>query len=328
MGENGAGKTNLLEALHLGTQGYSLRTRQEGRAVRFGAPSARVEVAGATGGGVPFEADVTVDAAGGKRIRVDGATVAGAEPLRRRFPVLAFTPDRLAVVKGGPAVRRTYLDRTLGRTLPARSSVPAEYAQALAQRNAALRRVRDGLSSPRALAPWDETLVALAGALEDARTATVAALARPFAGIASALGLEAAELRYDSEPLTAEMLAARLERDVGRGVTTAGPHLRDLGIEAGGRELRAFGSQGEQRLAVLALLIAEAVVLEDVASEPPVLLLDDVLSELDGARRLVLVRCIPAGCQTFVTATSLRALPESVEPSAVIDVVPGRAARR
>jgi DNA replication and repair protein RecF len=328
VGSNGAGKTNLLEGVHMGTQGFSPRTHRDARAIRFGAAGARIEVEGMSPEAVCFRSEVTITTGGTKRISIDGADTPGPEALRRRFPVLAFTPDRLAIVKGGPVVRRAYLDRTLGRLFPARADLPGEYSRALAQRNAALRRTRERLSTRDALAPWTDALVTLGAALEHARRRAVADLDTPFAHIAAALGLENAALRYTGQGITRELLASRLERDVERGTTSAGPHLDDLAIMASGRDLRAFGSQGEQRLAVLSLLLAEARVFEARSGEAPLLLLDDVLSELDDARRVALTGGVPESCQTLVTATSLRSLPPGVEPAVIVDVAAGRASRR
>lgn len=328
VGPNGAGKTNLLEAVHVGTQGASLRTRRDTRTVRLGADAARVKVSGTGAGGRVFATEVTIGAAGGKAVLLDGAPLESAERLRRRFPVLAFTPDRLAVVKGGPLVRRTYLDRALARLLPARADLPAEYARALAQRNEGLRRTRAGASSASALAPWNETLARVGSSLDEARRETVSNLAPRFARRGRELGLEDASLGYDGEGLTVAELESRLERDLERGTTGAGPHLRDVSIRAGDRDLRSFGSQGEQRTAVLALLLAEAESLASSRGEPPLLLLDDVLSELDKNHRAALVEGLPSDGQALVSATALRALPGSASPAAVIEVTSGRALRR
>lgn len=328
VGPNGAGKTNLLEAVHVATQGFSPRTRRDARTVRLGAARARVAAGGSSGRVPAFRSEVVIAASGQKRISLNGAAVSGPEALRRHFAVLAFTPDRLAVVKGAPIVRRTYLDRALGRVFPARAEVPGEYARALAQRNAALRRVRDGISSPEALAPWSEAVARLGATLDAARAETIAALGEPFASAAEALGLEGAALTYVASEVTLETLEARLARDLERGTTGAGPHLADVAITAQGRDLRAFGSQGEQRLAVLALLLAEAAVVAERVGDPPLLLLDDVLSELDDGRRSGLISNLPRGCQTLVTATSLRSLPPGIEPAAVVDVAPGSARLR
>lgn len=308
VGPNGAGKTNLLEALHVGVQGFSPRTRAEARLVRFGEPAARVRLEGREGTS-PVETSVTITPGEGRRVTVNGAPLASAEGLRSRLTALAFLPDRLAIVKGGPAVRRAYFDRMLGRLSPARAGLPTEYGRALSQRNEALRRVRAGLSDHAALAPWTERVAALGGELDDARADLATTLAEPFAEQAAALGLAEATIAYERRGLPLEELEARLGRDLERGSTGLGPHLRDVEIRAGDRELRGFGSQGEQRTAVLALLLAEAGALTERRGAAPLLLLDDVLSELDASRRRALLVGLPPGGQTIVSATSIDALP-------------------
>ncbi len=320
IGPNGVGKTNLLEAIHVGSQGFSPRTRAEPRLVRFGETSARVRLVGEDSR-TPFETEVELESSA-KRIRLNGALLSGGEELRHRLSALVFTPDRLAVVKGGPIVRRAYLDRMLGRLFPARAALPPEYGRAVAQRNAALRRVRAGESSPDAVSPWTEQVARLGSELDRSRAELAAALAPGFGDHAAALGLTEAEIAYVEEGLTVEALEARLDRDVERGTTGLGPHLRDAPITAGGRDLRAFGSQGEQRTAVLALVLAEAELLADRRGEAPLLLLDDVFSELDSTRAEALVGRLPQGGQTVVTATEL---PAVVSPDLVVTVTPGRA---
>src|SRR5205085_5509701 len=221
--------------------------------------------------------EVTVQPGEGKRAKINGASLTAAEQLRTELAVLVFTPYRLAVVKGGPAVRRAYFDRVLGRVTPARATLSAEYGAAVAQRNAALRRIAAGFSSRDALAPWTEQVAELGAALVSGRREVVAALAPGFSAQAAAFGLDGAVLRYEGEPPTVEALEERYERDLDRGSTGVGPHLDDVAILAGACDLRGFGSQGEQRLAVLSLLLAEADVLAERGDPPPLLLLDDVL---------------------------------------------------
>jgi DNA replication and repair protein RecF len=257
-----------------------------------------------------------------KRAKVNGASLRAAEQLRSTVATLVFTPDRLAVVKGGPAVRRAYFDRTLGRLAPARAALPAEYGAALAQRNAALRRIQLGVSSPDALAPWTEQVAELGAALVVARRETLALLSPAFAERAGELGLAGGALVYDADAPTVELLEARYTRDLERGWTGAGPHLDEIGITADARDLRTFGSQGEQRLAVLSLLLAEAELIIDRTGAPPLLLLDDVLSELDPERRRILAARIGESGQALVTSTTAGALP--VEPSQLLEVAPGR----
>jgi DNA replication and repair protein RecF len=323
-GANGVGKTNLLEALHVGSQGFSPRTRAETRLIRFGASAARVVLTGhEAGAGV--ETRVALARGEAKRIELNGAALPSAEELRSRLSALAFVPDRLAVVKGSPIVRRSYFDRMLGRLFPAQARFPSDYGRALAQRNEALRRVRAGVSTVVAVAPWNERVAELGTALTAARGDLVRLLAPRFADRAAALGLRDAELAYKAEVVTVETLEARLAQDVARGATSVGPHLADVRLAADDRELRTFGSQGEQRIAVLALVLAEADVTTARRSAPPLLLLDDVMSELDESRRAALISSLPTSTQTIVTATSEEALPASAPaPAQVLLVEPGR----
>jgi DNA replication and repair protein RecF len=321
VGENGVGKTNLLESLHVGTQGFSPRTRHDAQLVRFGETSARIALSGRRGG-TPTQTEVLVGVQ--RRARLNGANLSSAEQLRTELSTLVFTPDRLTVVKGGPAARRAYFDRTLGRLQPARTGLPAEYGAALGQRNAALRRVGAGFSSLAALEPWTDQVASLGRALVEARHEAISTLAPAFAERAGELGLPQARLVYAGDPPTPEALAARLEKDVERGTTGLGPHLDDVTILAGRRDLRSFGSQGEQRLAVLSLLLAEAEVIAERTGIPPLLLLDDVLSELDPGRRRILAARIGRAGQTLITTTSAAALP--AEPAQLLEVSPGEVA--
>jgi DNA replication and repair protein RecF len=322
VGSNGAGKTNLLESMHVATQGFSPRTRTDSQLIRFGEQGARVAIAGEHSGS-QVAVEVVLRAGESKLARLNGAALRAAEELRTRLRTLVFTPDRLAVVKGGPAVRRAYFDRVLGRLFPSRAAAPTDYAAALAQRNGALRRVSAGVSSVDALEPWTQRIAELGRALVEARRQLVGLLSPPFAASAGELRLEEAALRYEGEPATADELEARLEQDLHRGSTGLGPHLHDVAIVAGDRDLRSFGSQGEQRVAVLSLLLAEAELLGERGS-PPLLLLDDVLSELDPERREILAgRIRRPGVQALLTATSRTALPG--EPDILVEVTPGRA---
>jgi DNA replication and repair protein RecF len=267
---------------------------------------------------VGLELEVTLELGSGKRAAVNGARLRAAEQLRSEVTTLVFTPDRLVVVKGGPAARRAYFDRVLGRLAPSRAGLSAEYGAAVGQRNAALRRVAQGVSSREALAPWNEQVGRLAAELVSGRHETVEALQPWFAERAGELGLPQAELRYDGEAPTASQLDERVDRDLERGATGIGPHLDDLGVLSAGRDLRTFGSQGEQRLAVLALLLGEVELLEERRGTRPLLLLDDVLSELDGDRRRILTDRLRVSGQALVTSAGRSALPG--EPSQLLEV--------
>jgi DNA replication and repair protein RecF len=320
VGPNGVGKTNLLEAIHVATQGFSPRTRTDGQLVRFGSEGARAAVAGRYGD-VALELEVTVRPGEGKRAKVNGAPLRAAEQLRTTVSTLVFTPDRLGVVKGAPAARRAYFDRVLGRLLPARASLPAEYGAAVAQRNAALRRTASGYSTRDAIEPWSESVAALGAELVHGRLEAIETLSSAFTERAEELGLAGAALRYEGEPPTREALDAVLDRDLERGATSVGPHLHDVVLLGAARDLRSFGSQGEQRLALLALLLAEAEAITERSGIPPLLLLDDVLSELDPGRRLILAERVRAAGQALVTATDAAMLP--ADPDQLLEVTPG-----
>ncbi len=287
--------------------------------IRFGSDAGRI-VLGGERAAAPLELEVTLQQRAAKRAKVNGAPLRAAEQLRSEVAALVFTPDRLAVVKGAPATRRVYFDRVLGRLAPARAPLPIEYAAALAQRNAALRRVGSGLSSREALAPWTERVATFGAELVHARAETLARLGPPAGRQAETLGLAGMRLEYQGEPPAAAELEQRLDRDLERGTTGLGPHLHDIALVADGRDLRRFGSQGEQRLAVLALLLAEAELLSERGA-PPLLLLDDVLSELDERRRETLAERIRLVGQSLVTATAAAALPSL--PDQLVEVSPG-----
>jgi DNA replication and repair protein RecF len=290
--------------------------------IRQGATAGRVELAGRRGT-VPVSVSVALSATEPKRARLDGAVLRSSEQLRGELATLVFTPDRLVVVKGGPAARRAYIDRSLGRLYPARAHVSIDYAAAVGQRNAALRRVAMGVSERDVLAPWTAQVADLGAMLTAARRDVIELLQPSFAERAGELGLGEVSLGYDAEPPTITQLEERLARDLERGTTGVGPHLDEIGIRSGDRDLRTFGSQGEQRLAVLALLLAEAELIGSRRRVAPLLLLDDALSELDESRRRTLSERIGAMGQTIVTATGSEALP--LAPAQLFRVTPGHA---
>ena len=304
----------------MGTQGFSPRARKDATLIRFGAEAARVTLAGAVAD-TTFTTDTVLSRHEGRRVDLNGERLSSSDRLRNELATLVFTPDRLAVVKGGPSTRRAYVDRTAGRLIPARATLAAEYASALAQRNAGLRRVRAGVSTRDALTPWTSRAVELGSALVETRREALHTLMPAFARSAEELGLDGATLAYEGDVATEAALESRLADDIERGVTGAGPHLHDVRIEAAGRDLRSYGSQGEQRMAVLSLVLAEAHALRERTGTSPLVLLDDVLSELDGDRRRALAGMLEDVAQTVVTATAAAALP--VEPALSLTVSPG-----
>jgi DNA replication and repair protein RecF len=328
-GRNGAGKTNLLEALYFGCTGRSCRTSDERRVVRFDQPAARVEV-DVEGRDGDHQLSVGFQPGEPKRIRVDGVAVEALGTHPSRPLVSVFLPDRLELIKGPPSLRRAHVDQVVAALWPARAANRRGYSQALAQRNALLGRVRAGYVARDALATWDLELARHGIVLRDDRAQAVAAVADGVAVISGELGLAGAvELRYrprskapDAAALAAE-LADRVDSDLERGFTTHGPHRDDVVLLREGRDLRLYGSQGEQRLGLLALLLAERGVLEAERGAPPLMLLDDVMSELDADRRGRLVERLRAGGQAVITTTDLAHVPDAedsaVERIAIVD---------
>lgn len=331
-GRNGAGKTNLLEGLYFGCTARSCRTSNEREVLRFDQTAARVEVEGEDRDGFHTLA-VGFQPGEDKRIKVDGVPVARLLDATVRPLVSVFLPERLELVKGPPALRRSHLDAVITALWPSRTANRTGYRQALAQRNALLARLKHGRGGREALAAWDLELARHGIALRDDRAKAVDLLQAPFAEVAGELGLAGVpELRY--RPRTkathpaefAAELAERLDSDLERGFTGHGPHRDDLALLRDGRELRVYGSQGEQRLGLLALLLAERDVLTEERGATPLLLLDDVMSELDADRRAHLVARITKAGQSLITTTDLAHVPGAEAASVVrIAVTPGEA---
>jgi len=322
-GPNGAGKTNLLEALYFGCTGRSPRTSNERELVRRGANVARVLLDVRADGGEQHRLEVGLEPGLAKRIRVDGRPAESLAAVAERPLVSVFMPERLELVKGAPAARRAHLDRFVAAMWPTRAATRSDYSRALAQRNALLARVRAGLADAAALGAWDTELARHGTRLMADRRDAVAALAAPFAALAERLGLPAeAELRYRprsaaGEPaeLAAE-LGQRRAADLERGFTAHGPHRDELQLLLGGAALRSYGSQGQQRAALLALLFAERELLAAARGRPPVMLLDDVMSELDSDRRELLASLLRSGGQAIITTADADHVPGAGEAGA------------
>jgi DNA replication and repair protein RecF len=320
-GPNGAGKTNLLEALYFGCTGRSCRTTNEREVVRFGQSATRVVVS-AEGDDGAHELSVGFSPGEPKRLRVDGAPVERMLDVAERPLVSVFLPDRLELIKGAPGLRRAHLDQFVTALWPSRAATRRAYAQALAQRNALIARIRSGAGPRRdSLASWDSQLARHGVALMEDRQTAIDAVADDFARCCAELGLDGEpRLTYrprsratDAEQLAAE-LAERVDSDLERGFTGHGPHRDDVVASREGRELRAYGSQGQQRLALLALLLAERSALAQRRPSAPVMLLDDVMSELDGRRRRALVDLLRSGGgQAVITATDAEQVPGAGE---------------
>ncbi len=326
-GPNAAGKTSLLEAVVLLARGASHRTGSDAEMIRWEAAFARVDgrhAPGPAAGGVaaPGTADLDVTlvregpAGGRKKIRVNGvprraAALAGA------LRVVVFAPEDMLLVVGAPTLRRTALDALAAQRFPAYAPDLSTYGRALTQRNHLLRAIREETATRDQLPYWDARLLEAGVAVLGARHRLLAELAWPLAAAHAEIapGEGALGLTYvtnaPAEPGEApgEALARRLretaEKELWNGTTLVGPHRDDFAFELDGRDLASFASRGQQRTAILAFKLAELDLLASLDGRPPLLLLDDVFSELDPARRAHLVRRIATLPQAFVTTTTL-----------------------
>ena len=318
-GPVGAGKTNLLEAIHVGCMGRSFRTSNERELIRFGERTARVQLH-ITAAGAAHTTEVVIQSRGPKAVKRDGTRVTHPHAGDPPFFVCVFAPDHLELVKGPAGSRRARLDDLTATVWPGRRGTRASYAKALAQRNALLGRVRARAAAPDSLHVWDRELARHGIELIEHRRELIDALAVPFAQRAQELGLPvpaALEYRPRSDAATAEALETelreRLDADLERGFTLHGPHRDDLLLRVATRDLRRYGSQGQQRLGLLALLLAERNVLSAMRATEPVMLLDDVLSELDPERRGRLLQTLGGPGQTLISTADASTVPGGVE---------------
>jgi DNA replication and repair protein RecF len=326
-GPNAAGKTNLIEALVVLARGRSHRTTRDVELVAWDRPFARasatVEAADRT---ARLEVAIRREATGEprKRVLVDGVPRRAAS-LGGVLRVVVFAPEDMSLVAGPPALRRAELDVLAAQVWPSYGRLLATYGRAVQQRNGLLRAIAEGSASRDELPFWDRVVIEEGGELVRLRLATLDRLTGPLAEAHREIapGEGALALRYETNaPLDpasgggpADALRRRLaevaDKEVWNGATLVGPHRDDVVFELGGRPLEGFASRGQQRTAILALKLAQLRVLSEADGRAPLLLLDDVFSELDGERRGHLVRRVTELPQAFVTTASM----EGIDPA-------------
>lgn len=309
LGNNGQGKTNVLEAVYLTCTGRSHRTRQDRELIRWGADLADVRIETQRRDG-SHEVQILLPATGKRRIKVAQQEVSRSGELLGHVTGVLFSPEDLRTVKDGPAERRRFVDMALSQLRPAYYYAMQRYNRALKQRNELLRAAAVNPSLLATLDSWDEQL-ALAGAelmrhrreYVDRLSQVAGQTHQDIAG-----GREHLRIVYrpsvDGETAQAcmEALFGVRESDARRMTTSVGPHRDDVAVLVEERDVRAFGSQGQQRTAALSMRLAELNVMRDELGEWPVLMLDDVMSELDPSRRRRLLEHLK-GIQTLVTCT-------------------------
>lgn len=343
VGENGQGKTNLLEGLYLLATLKPLRANKLSELIRFGERGARVTGRFLLGGA---EREISVEVIpGGRTAFVDGKRAASLDAYFGGVSVVAFTPDDLAVVKGGPDGRRAFLDRAVFNVVPSYLDESREYARALKSRNRLLKD-RAPMSHLQA---WDATLSRLGARLWVRRRALMEQLALRARDAFQRIGRAEFDASYgyapahlgdalpfataSEEELQARLLQRldeRLSRDVERGFTSVGPHADDVEILLGDKPARAFASQGQSRALVLAWKVAEIENLHARNGFLPLLLLDDVSSELDPERNAFLMGYLAdTGAQTLLTTTDAALVQRAAGPETLwLSVAAGRVAPR
>jgi DNA replication and repair protein RecF len=330
LGDNGQGKTNVLEAIAWLATLSSFRGAPTEALIRRGAERAIIRAEGEREGrALLIEAELV--ASGRNRVLVNRQPLKRARDLLGVLRVTVFAPDDLDLVKGGPAERRRYLDDALVASHPRYDALRSEVDKVLKQRNALLKGAGGRLdeSASFTLDVWDAKLVESGGALAAARQDLLArlspALERTYDAVAH--GPADVSATYVAEWAgagLAEALAAARKDDVRRGVSTVGPHRDDVALAIGGMPARSHASQGEQRSLALALRLAAHHVITDLSGSTPILLLDDVFSELDPDRSDALLANLPTG-QTLLTSAS--GLPPKASPDRVLRIEAGTITR-
>ena len=353
LGKNGQGKSNLLEAVYYLLNGTSYRTKRDEQLVRWGEECFFLSGEVRENGSCQIEISFSLSRQ--KKAAVNGKRVSSLQKMRASFPAVIFTPEGLQTVKGAPALRREYLDRILGVLFPEYDSLLAEYQRGLAQRN---RLLRSGKSE--GIEEWEDILSAAGARIVAYRFRILPLLAaeikKSYLNIEKEKGVEvsySSSVALDGEPFFSSSaaveyylqqvsgrvknclqsaLAKNRKKDRERGFTTAGPHRDDLVFRIAGKDVRNYASQGEQRSMALALRLGEAAVLEKKLGKKPVILLDDVFSELDAERRQILVESLDLmSRQVFVTTTEISAVPraeEILERSSLWEIREGQAYSR
>ncbi len=313
-GDNAQGKTNILEAVYFCGTTRSHRTSRDSELIRFGAKEAhlRMEMKKTS---MDYRIDMHLKEGRAKGIAINGAAIRKAQELIGLGHFIFFSPEDLGIIKNGPAERRRFLDMELCQLDRVYVSSLASYNKVLQQRNHLLRDLQQRPQDIGTLDVWDEQLVRYGLDLIQARqkfTGRLAEIIRPIHQKLSG-GKEEMDTGYERNTTPerfAEDLKKNRNKDMILKTTGCGPHRDDLSFSVNGVDIRKFGSQGQQRSAALSLKLSEIELVKESTGDIPVLLLDDVLSELDSRRQHYLLESI-GGIQTFITCTGLEEYQDS-----------------
>jgi DNA replication and repair protein RecF len=298
-GDNGSGKTSLLEAMFLLGRGRSFRTRNSERLIRLG--QQRLVVFGRTAGSIPHALGVQVVKSAGTTARIDGNAAGSLTELSQAFPVQVIDPGVHKLIEEGGHRRRRWMDWTVFHVEHGFAEQWVRYTRAVKQRNAALR------SQPAHATAWDPELARLGESIAEARRRVLERLQPAWLDSVGALGNFPVQLHYsrgwNQDVSLADALRDGLARDLARGITHSGPHRADVLVRMGARPAREVLSRGQQKLVAIAMLLAQVRLVTEISDIPPTLLLDDPAAELDIVhlqRFIELVRQL--GCQLILTS--------------------------
>lgn len=334
-GNNAQGKTNLLEAVTMFSQGRSRRAKSDRELIRFDKDFAELE-AEFDSGVREHTAEMRIMSNGKKKIKVNDVPIAKLSMLMNYMNTVMFSPEDLDLVKGSPGVRRKFLDFAISQMMPGYLSVLIEYSKILAEKNSLLKNLRsDGKYSDAMLSVWNDQL-ALAGAkIMRYRRDFISKLDEFSKGIHSEITKETLEIEYMpsmdytecDEKRAYECMLSKLEesqrREIENGASLYGIHRDDIKIVIDDKDARVFASQGQQRTAVLSLIMAQTEYVYMIKDEYPVLLLDDIMSELDKSRRAFLSQRIKDK-QVLITCTDADLIDTSDSSVNLFEIKNGR----
>ncbi len=303
-GDNAHGKTNLLEAIWMFSGAQSFRGSKDAECIRDGESKARLTLE-FNSENRDQQAEIVFDSK--RHAILNGVKLKSGAELAGTFRAVVFSPVHLSLIKDGPSERRRFIDIAIGQIWPKYITLIRRYMRAMQQRNSLLKDARFHTQLFDMLDVYDEEIAKLGASIAIYRDKFIKRLAVSASGIYSGIsgGKEVLEIEYIcSGGFTAEDMLKSLKKarsdDLDSGATSVGPHRDDLSVKINGKSARAFGSQGQQRSCVIALKMSEAEVLYEITNERPVILLDDVMSELDESRQDYILNHIE-GRQVFIT---------------------------
>jgi DNA replication and repair protein RecF len=321
VGDNAQGKTNVLEAIYMTGTGKSFRTNKERELIKFGKDKAYIKVEGEKRY-TDISVALKLEENKKKQIKVNGITLTKNSDILNNIYIVIFSPEDLKLVKEGPSERRKFIDNEIAQIKPGYYYHLNQYHKVLMQRNSLLKKIHYDKKYMATLDIWNEKLIDLGMKLMQERAKFIHRM-NPLSRLIHRKitnNKENLEVKYmsnipvhnnqeETSHIFYTKLREALEKDLDRGITTVGPHRDDVGIFIEGVDIRSFGSQGQQRTSALSLKLAEIELVKAETAEYPILLLDDVMSELDISRQKFLIKSL-RDVQIFITTTEISYLEE------------------